>query len=111
MTALIELVGSGKSRWTRTDDCNFLACSYLWNFCVCKTFFIGIFNDSVFVGFYADSVTVCTAGACLFTESGTYTGCEFGEVVCNFKTVVSLFPVALVDEVIPFGNEVVKRTA
>ena len=51
------------------------------------------------------------AGAGAFTGRGTYPAGEFREAVGHQQTLRRRFPLAAVEQVVPFGNQVVKRTA
>ena len=83
----------------------------VWDFCVCKSLLIGVFNNSVLVCPYCDSVAVCTAGAGFFTKSRTNTGCKLRKIVCSFEPVIRFVPAALKDKVVPLRDKVVERTA
>src|SRR5690606_7171128 len=45
------------------------------------------------------------------TRGGTDPAGELGEVVRGMKTIEGFPPVVVIDQIVPFGNEVVNRTA
>ena len=71
----------------------------------------GIFNDAELILANGDLRLMDAAGAGAFTGRGTYPAGEFREAVGHQQTLRRRFPLAAVEQVVPFGNQVVKRTA
>ena len=70
-----------------------------------------ILNNCVFILPDADAAAVKRAGARLFTKRGANPACELGERICSDKAFIRRLVVASVNKVIPFGYQIIKRTA
>ena len=111
MSPAVELIGRRQSRGAGTDDGNFLSGANLGNPGLDQTAVKGVFNDGQLVVVAGHRVAVQVTGASLFTGRGANSASELRKVIGDAQTVIGLLPVALVDQVVPFGDQVVQRTA
>ena len=111
MASLIQLVSCSQSGGTASYDGYTLAGAHLRRLRSGIAFFVGIFNDGIFIFLGRYGVSVQSAGAGCFAQCRTYSGGKLREIVSLLQTVICSLPVAGVYQVIPLRHQVVQGTS
>ena len=112
VTALVEQVGNRKSRGTCADDCHRLAGACRGRHRVDGTTLIAVFHDGTLVLLDGHRVAGhMTAGAGGLAQGGADPAGKLGVAVCGNQAVYRQVPLALIDQIVPLGDEVIQRAA
>jgi hypothetical protein len=111
MAGLVQLRRSAQSRRAGTDDGDFFAGALLWRFGRDPAFVpaLSMISHSMFL--------MVTGGALMpkhartFARRGTDAAGEFGKIIGLVQAVQRLAPEAAINQVVPFGNQIVDRAA
>ena len=107
----VELIGSCQARRSGTDDHHFLACPAGGWFWLDPSFGKATVNNGVFNVLDRDCGIGDPQDAGTFTGSRTGAAREFRKIVGFMKPVKGFLPATLVNQVVPFRNQVIDRTA
>ena len=110
MTGFIELIRRSKSSRTRTNNCHFLTGSGRRWIRLYPSFLKSFVNDGAFNAFDCHGRLNNTQYARALTRCRTNSSSEFWEVVGLVQAVQSIFPFALIYQVIPLRNKVIDWT-
>jgi hypothetical protein len=111
MSGFIKLSGGTESSGARTDDRDFLARAFGGGFGDDPALRPAFIDDRVFDTFNGHWRVVNAQYA------GAFAGCwadstrEFGEIVGFVKSVEGFAPESTIDQIVPFGNQVINRAA
>mmetsp|Transcript_7761 Transcript_7761/g.16106 ORF Transcript_7761/g.16106 Transcript_7761/m.16106 type:complete len:336 (-) Transcript_7761:268-1275(-) len=108
---LVQLVGTGQSGRTRSNDGNRHAGSFLGNTRGNLSVSEGSVYDRIFNVFDGHGVVDESGHAGSLAGCGAHSSCEFWEVICAVQALNGLVPVVLEDQVVPFWNQVVDRAS
>ena len=112
MAALVEQVGHGQARGTRADDRHGLARAGRGRHGMNGAALVTVFHDGALVFFDRDRVTRdVAAGAGRLAQGGADPARELRVSVRGDQPVHGQIPLALIDQVVPLGDQVVQRTA
>ena len=111
MAALVQLVCSSQSGRAGTDDSHLFSGAYLWRLCICITMCIGIFYDPMLIFLCSDAISVVSTCTGSLTKGGADPGCKLRKIICLFQTLIGLFPITSVYQIVPFRYQIVQRTS
>ena len=74
-------------------------------------FGIGALDNGIFIFPYCYCISQCTAGASLFAQCRTDARGKFREIIGYSESFIRKLPCSAIDEVVPFGDKVIKRTS
>jgi hypothetical protein len=111
VAGLVQLGGSGKSRRAAADDGDFFAGAFLRRFGRDPAVFPAVINDGHLDVLDRDGGIVHAEHAGTFARGRADATGELREIVRLVQAVKRLAPQAAIDEVVPFGNEIVDRAA
>ena len=106
MSGFVELVGTGKTGWSRSNDGHLLASAdlgWLWNH---PTHVKSTVDDSALDRLDANRVLVNTEDACTLAGRRADSPSELWEVVGHKQTVQGVSPLVLENKLIPLWNDV-----
>ena len=109
MAGAVELLRGGESGGTGADDGDFLASAGGGRFGADPGFFPAAVGDGLFDAFDGDWVVVDTEDAGGLARRGADASGDFGEVIGGVELAQGVLPAAVIDEVVPVGNDVVER--
>ena len=107
----VELVGGGEAGGPGADDRDGLARAVLGDGDPDPAVFIGAVDDRDLDRLDGHRRLVDAQHARVLARGGADAAGELGEVVGLGQAVIRLFPLAVVDQVVPLGDEVVDRAA
>ena len=112
MAALVEQVGHGQARGTCADDRHGLARAGRGRHGMNGTALVTVFHDGALVFLDRDRVTRdVAAGAGRLAQGGADPARELRVSVRGDQPVHGQIPLALIDQVVPLGDQVVQRAA
>src|SRR6185437_4669993 len=106
-----ELLRAGKPRGTGADHGDLLARLFRGDFRLQPAVVPGAVDDRAFDSLDSDRVVVDVQRAGRLARRGTNAAGELREIVGRVQRARGLFPVAVIDEVVPVGDLVVDRAA
>ena len=111
MSSSVQLQCSCQTGRTTSDDSYCLSCTNLRRLRLYPSTFISMLNDRtlIFLGSYRFSMQI--TGTCRLTQRRADTAGKLRKTVCFCKTLIRLFPVSTVYQIIGFRNQIVKRTS
>jgi hypothetical protein len=108
MSSLVQQIRCCQSGRTAADDCYLFTGTYHRGLGCRIALAVGVFNNCIFVLLGGDRIPIQSTGTCCLTQSRTYSGREFGEIVGLFQAVVSLLPVAGIYQIVPLRHQIVQ---
>ena len=112
VAALVQVIGNRKAGRAGTYHGNGFAGAGRGRAGGQQAGFIAIFYNGVLVLLHGNRAAGgVAAGAGSFAQSGAYPAGKLREAVGGAQAMYSQIPLALVDQVVPFGNQVVQRAA
>ena len=111
MACLIELRRSGETRRARAYNSNSFTTARQWRLSNNPAIFEAFVDDGVFDIFDSDRWLSRAKHARTFAGSRTHAAGKFREVIGLVQALERLFPSAVINEVVPLGNQIVNRAA
>src|SRR5205807_2463099 len=111
VTGPVELSGTGQARGAGADDGHFLARALGRRFGDHPTFFEALINNGAFDALDGDRRLIDAEDAGTLAWRRTHAACKLREVIGLVQAVERFAPETSIDEVVPFGDEVVDRAA
>ncbi len=111
MAAPVKLIRHSKPRRAAPHHSYALTGAHLWRIGRCIAFLISIFNDGILVLLGGDWLVMQAAGAGRLAQRRAHTGGKLREIIGLMQTVVSLFPVPCINQIVPLRHQIVQRTA
>ncbi len=109
VTCRIELSGAGQARWARANHGDLLAGSRLWWIGSDPVMLPTMIDDRALDVLDRDWRLMNAAAASAFAWSWANSASELREVVRQMQAIQGFSPTSAIDEVIPFGDQVVDR--